>query len=101
LIKKYLEKLPQQNLSKQNHNSDSTVTEENMKYDKILEQVTKMIDVSNKRMDLIMKGTNNHDYERWELEAAQREAEIQIKLLEKIIKNLNGDKEAIDVTPKD
>lgn len=72
-----------------------------MQHEKILEQVMKMIDVSNKRMDLIMKGSANHDYERWELEAAQREAEIQIKLLEKIIKKLSGDKDAIDVTPKD
>ncbi|MCX5855703.1 MAG: hypothetical protein NTZ24_14215 [Deltaproteobacteria bacterium] len=72
-----------------------------MQHDKILEQVMKMIDVSNKRMDLIMKGSENHNYERWEVEAAQREAEIQIKLLEKIIKNLNRDKDVIDATPKD
>jgi len=71
-----------------------------MQHDKILEQVMKMIDVSNKRMDLIIKGSENHNYERWELESAQREAEIQIKLLEKIIKKLNRDKEVIDVTPE-
>jgi len=72
-----------------------------MEYDKILDQVKKMIEVSNKRMDLIMQGSEKHNYERWELEAAQREAEIQIKLLDKLIKLKAGDRDDIDGTPKD
>ena len=74
-----------------------------MAEDRVLDQIMKMIESSNKRMEIIMKQPLE---EKWvykdnDIKLAQKEFEMQLKLLDMALKNMKHEKDPINVTPED
>jgi len=72
------------------------------KEEKIIDLIMTMIEQSNERMKLLTTkdkdGYTNYDVT--DIKLAQKEFEMQIKLLDRIIKNFKGGKGIIDITPE-
>jgi hypothetical protein len=65
-----------------------------------LDQINKMIESSNKRMDLLMKFINEESYTYETIKMAQKESEIQARLLDMALEMEQG-KAPIKISPKD
>ena len=75
------------------------------KEEKIIDLIITMIEQSNKRMEEInQKDKNGYcalgSSELSAIRLAQKEFEMQIKLLERVVKDFKGGKGIIDVTPE-
>ena len=70
--------------------------------EKIIDLIIKMIEQSNDRMkQLTTKGKSGYaDYDPTDIKLAQKEFEMQIKLLDRIVKNFKGGKGIIDISPE-
>ena len=72
------------------------------KEEKIVDLIITMIEQSNERMrQLTTKGKDGYThYDLDDIKLAQKEFEMQIKLLDRIVKNFKGGKGIIDITPE-
>ncbi|MCX5839407.1 MAG: hypothetical protein NTW71_12975 [Deltaproteobacteria bacterium] len=72
------------------------------KEEKIIDLILTMIEQSNERMkQLTTKGKDGYtNYDPTDIKLAQKEFEMQIKLLDRIVKNFKGGKGIIDITPE-
>jgi hypothetical protein len=70
--------------------------------EKIEDLIRTMFEQSNERMKQLTKKNKfgNSDYDPADIKLAQKEFEMQIKLLHQIVKNFKGGKGLIDITPE-
>jgi len=71
------------------------------KEEKIIDLIITMIEQSNERMkQLTTKDKDGYtNYDQTDMKFAQKEFEMQMKLLDRIVKNFKGGKGIIDITP--
>jgi hypothetical protein len=70
--------------------------------EKIIDLIITMIEQSNDRMRQLTSEKDKYghrDYDETDIKLAQKEFEMQIKLLDRIVKNFKGGKGIIDITP--
>lgn len=70
--------------------------------EKVIDLVITMIEQSNSRMNAINQIDKDGYYvvDAWAVKLAQKEFEMQIKLLDRVVKNFKGSEDIIDITPE-